>query len=334
MPELYRSRPDWDATLAAAAERLDIDVVAVEKDYWVCQVLRGLATSEYGASIVFKGGTSLEKMRLTERFSEDIDALVLVPADVKKQGKKTHQKYLKHVVEAIDVDGIRAAEDAKSGGNPDSFHRHVHMVYREPVTGSTGLVDSGRILLELGESAGPNPNLPHDVLSLIGRQLAEADVTLADYDDLAPFGMTFLHPGRTLLEKLLRVEAYMLDPDNAKPGEAARIGRQLYDIWALLADARVQVLLADESEKLKILEDAALISQKFGPQGDKESVGAAVERPDGGFASSPAYDPTGPMAAQMRAWHEEAMTELHYGKPPGPSFDEVCARIAEHADRL
>lgn len=326
MPELFHQRSDWNATLAAAAEALDLDVVAVEKDFWVCQVLRGLASGAHRNDVVFKGGTSLEKMRLTQRFSEDIDALVVIPDTVKASGPKPHRNYLKKVAATAIVPGIQPDDNPVGRGNPGTYWRHVHLHYREPITGSSGLIDTGRILLELGESGGPTPNLQHEVTSLLGRQLAAADVDLAQYADLQPFAMTFLHPGRTLLEKLLRVEAYVTAPEAAKDGEGTRIGRQLYDLWALLGDARVHDLLSDGKTVKEILDSAAAISKLF--------TSAPVRRPEGGFASSVAYDPDSALATQMQDWHEQAMRELYYGAEPAPTYLEVCERIRAHAHLL
>jgi len=64
---------EFGPTLDAAAERLGISPTAVEKDYWVSEVLRVLGRA-FGGDFIFKGGTSLPKAyRLVERFSEDID---------------------------------------------------------------------------------------------------------------------------------------------------------------------------------------------------------------------------------------------------------------------
>lgn len=59
----------------AAAQKLGIGPVALEKDFWVCWILQELFTlpgiSEH---LIFKGGTSLSKVwRAIQRFSEDID---------------------------------------------------------------------------------------------------------------------------------------------------------------------------------------------------------------------------------------------------------------------
>jgi hypothetical protein len=50
----------------------------VEKDFWVCWVLKHLfADASFGDHIVFKGGTSLSKVfGLIDRFSEDVDLIL------------------------------------------------------------------------------------------------------------------------------------------------------------------------------------------------------------------------------------------------------------------
>jgi hypothetical protein len=60
------------------AERLRLSPQIVEKDFWVCWTLRALfGLPSLGASLIFKGGTSLSKVyRIIERFSEDIDVSI------------------------------------------------------------------------------------------------------------------------------------------------------------------------------------------------------------------------------------------------------------------
>src|SRR6266508_3071655 len=74
---LFRDRSDFEDTIDAAGDRLRINSAIVEKDYWVSQVLRALA-QEFPEDFVFKGGTSLSKgYCIIQRFSEDIDILIL-----------------------------------------------------------------------------------------------------------------------------------------------------------------------------------------------------------------------------------------------------------------
>jgi len=61
-----------------ASETLGLDAASLEKDFWVCWVLREVFTlPDYGPLLTFKGGTSLSKAwKLIERFSEDLDVVV------------------------------------------------------------------------------------------------------------------------------------------------------------------------------------------------------------------------------------------------------------------
>ncbi len=72
------SKEDLQAIIRNASERLVINEVIVEKDYWVCFVLNYLFTmSEWKDAFTFKGGTSLSKCYdLIKRFSEDIDLIL------------------------------------------------------------------------------------------------------------------------------------------------------------------------------------------------------------------------------------------------------------------
>jgi hypothetical protein len=61
--------------LQEVANRRGLSLLVVEKDFWVCLILRLLFTeSGLADKIVFKGGTSLSKVfNIIKRFSEDID---------------------------------------------------------------------------------------------------------------------------------------------------------------------------------------------------------------------------------------------------------------------
>ena len=71
------ARDRQDIFSEAAAKR-GIRPTIIEKDFWVCLVLKLLfLKSRFGKSLVFKGGTSLSKAHgLIERFSEDIDLVL------------------------------------------------------------------------------------------------------------------------------------------------------------------------------------------------------------------------------------------------------------------
>lgn len=98
----------------------------------------------------------------------------------------------------------------------------------------------------------------------------------------------------------------------------SRIGRQFYDVWALLGRQDVLDLLADRSTTGEILTSCFEISLAFVP--DKPL-------PPGGFAACTAFDPDGPLAGRLRTEHEVAMRDLYYGTEEPPSFDDVLERV-------
>lgn len=72
-----------------AASRRDIADIIVEKDFWVCWILKRLFSSPtLSPYLTFKGGTSLSKAYgLIERFSEDIDLTISRDAPFLADGK-------------------------------------------------------------------------------------------------------------------------------------------------------------------------------------------------------------------------------------------------------
>jgi predicted nucleotidyltransferase component of viral defense system len=92
----FRESPNFAATIDAVARQLQISRAAVEKDYWVSEILRVLAR-DFSGDFVFKGGTSLSKRcRIIERFSKDIDILV-IPGD---RSRKAVHKLMKDMAQA------------------------------------------------------------------------------------------------------------------------------------------------------------------------------------------------------------------------------------------
>jgi len=73
-----KGRKDRADLFLATAERMHLHPVNVEKDFWVCWLLKHLFTiPDFDGWLVFKGGTSLSKcFNLIQRFSEDIDLAV------------------------------------------------------------------------------------------------------------------------------------------------------------------------------------------------------------------------------------------------------------------
>ncbi|MBF0532605.1 MAG: nucleotidyl transferase AbiEii/AbiGii toxin family protein [Candidatus Omnitrophica bacterium] len=100
---------DKRAYFEVAAANLNIMPQLVEKDFWVCWILKVLfSLPEVGEHFTFKGGTSLSKCyNVIKRFSEDIDISIERPflskgktiEPDKEKSNKENQKRLKELQE-------------------------------------------------------------------------------------------------------------------------------------------------------------------------------------------------------------------------------------------
>jgi hypothetical protein len=310
------------AGVLTAAEQLDVLPLAVEKDYWACEALRAITIAHPG-EVVFKGGTSLEKLRIIRRFSEDLDLLVIGDYE----SNRATERALRSMVQAAAGATHGAASGGRSGGKPGSFHRSAYLAPPLTHSGRPGVIaDAAAILVELGQSGGPNPHHIRPVTSLLSRELDAAGFDVSTWGDLAGFDVAVLHPGRTLIEKLLRINNFAQAPA-AQDGIHGwpRIGRQFYDVWALLGTQEVLDLLTDRPLVTEVLASCLEISQAFTPD---------LPVPEGGFAASPAFDATSPLVSRLRTEHTAAMEGLYYGTDTPPRFDDVLARVREHQHLL
>lgn len=298
----------FEATILVAAGKLQIQPLAVIKDYWACEALRAIEGTHPG-QVIFKGGTSLEKLRIIDRFSEDLDLLVVKSFSSLNQAKNAMRAMCAAAMNATSGELVAV----ESGGVKDKGHKSMYLTFPakkkngEEQEKGEGLADPGRILLEFGQSGGAHPSEYRTVSSLVSRSLAEGNFDVAAYPDLTPFQVQILHPGRTLIEKLLRVNNFSLMEDASRNHHGwPRIGRQFYDIWKLLGDQEVITFLADKAQASSVLEDCFKVSQDFTPD---------QVPPLGGFAESHIFDSAGDLFDKLSEEHNTAMRTLYFGKP-------------------
>nr|WP_239591737.1 nucleotidyl transferase AbiEii/AbiGii toxin family protein [Mycolicibacterium tusciae] len=157
---------------------------------------------------MFKGGTSLEKLRIIQRFSEDLDLLVVGEYPSERAARKA----LKAMLEAAASTTGGTCTGRKSGGDLGTLHSRAYLdLPLEHSDVSGGLADPKSVYIGLGQTGGPRPALDATIEPLLSRELNGA--VDGEWDDLTPFAATILHPGRTLIEKLLRVNNFVVDPD-------------------------------------------------------------------------------------------------------------------------
>ncbi|MCL1693903.1 MAG: nucleotidyl transferase AbiEii/AbiGii toxin family protein [Actinomycetia bacterium] len=311
---MFRNQAIFQPTIEAAGERLGISATAVEKDYWVSQALRVLG-DEFPDDFVFKGGTSLSKAYgLIERFSEDIDLLIMVGP----QGRGAVDRLMKDMGAVV---GRTLAATSVSEHAERGKHRTYRIGYPTERVQTTAIEPS--VLLEMGVRGGAQPSRRVEIHTLLGDVLEDAGADVSKFPDLERFAVNVLHPGRTLLENLYAIHAEALRLA-ADPTAAAtpRIGRHFYDVSRLLATEEVIMFLADDATVRTVLDHIEAVSREHFTRGSVDEL-----RPEGGFRQSQAFDASSEVAGRLRVAYETDMEDLCYGTEPLPSWEKVCGQV-------
>ena len=319
---LLREDKNFGEAIRAAASKLGLHAQFVEKDYWVTETLRTLS-NRYAGHFTFKGGTSLSKgYRLIERFSEDIDILVVANAgDTKAQ----HERKLIEMSRAVAEDlGLALTEDPSPSQGWDASRADL-LSYQPKVakTNETGL-DEGGVLLETGFAGGEEPAEMVEIGALIWDGI---ELGSDAYEDGQRFEVRALEPVRTCLEKvcgLHHLATTMLEEPNL---DVPRVGRHYWDIDRLLQDKTVRKRLEDRDSFEQLVADVEHISAQH--------FNGCTPRPDRGYATSPAFDPPDEIRGQLTALYNAASVLLPItGNAKWTSFGSLLKRIGQSADLL
>ena len=88
---LHDMHDEFQSLIEIASRDMGIPLPMAEKDYWIMHCLWGL--QQQGFDFFLKGGTSLSKgFGIIDRFSEDIDIVILPPDDKKVRIGKNDDK--------------------------------------------------------------------------------------------------------------------------------------------------------------------------------------------------------------------------------------------------
>lgn len=321
MARLRDAPDDLFGLVGRANGELKLPLEFVEKDFWITELLRSVARPIEDAYVVFKGGTSLSKAYgLIERFSEDVDVLVVVTRAFGKDfGKGSVDKILKGICLRVAEDLGLGQDDQTLEGSGKGEHRNVR--YRYPTPLEATVVQAG-VLLEMGVRGGPNPSSTRAIRSLVSEYaIGPLGLPETEYEEFAAFDVEVLSPERTLFEKLAILHHLATNyPDSGV--ELRRAARHLYDVFKLLTSMPVRASLTGRPElAIELASDIDAVSQKW--------EFAHTPRPPGGYATSPAFDASHPCQAAVAAgW--TSIQPLIYGKVP--SLEECRLSVHEFAD--
>ena len=236
-----------------ASERLNLPAASLEKDYWVCWILRELFNiPQWSENITFKGGTSLSKCwGYINRFSEDIDIVIdrsflgfggadsPENAPSRKQTKKRLDALKQAAQEKIQTSLAPILETRIETSLPSSNvwelipaseeedHNRQTLLFRYPsAMDDKDTYVRRAVKIEMGARSDNEPIEEHEVHTYL------FDV-FPDIIGPSQFSVRALAAERTFWEK-----AMLLHEENYRPSErkrrASQMARHYYDLWCLI----------------------------------------------------------------------------------------------------
>lgn len=239
--KLHLNQELFNDALEATAQALKIDVLYVEKDYWVSYILKAISQSQYRDAAIFKGGTSLSKAyKLIERFSEDIDLAVITNELSSNQIKSLIRKIEKDILD-IHFKEIEIPHITSKGSE---FRKTVYC-YPKLKQGDFGHANEN-IILEINSFAKPHPYNLMEISSYVGEFLTQKAPLLVKEFELEPYFINVLDFRRTLCEKLSAIARASYESD-AEYSQLKEKIRHFYDIHFLMQHYEIQDFIESEA---------------------------------------------------------------------------------------
>lgn len=226
--KLHENKTLFRQAVQFTADQMKIPAIYVEKDYWVTYVLFTIFNNEVGKDTVFKGGTALSKCyQMIERFSEDIDLVVLRKEGETDSKLKSKLKIVSTVVDTVLPEVTIEGITHKMGMNRKTAH-----TYKKEFKGDYGQVRDV-IILESTWLGYYEPYTTRNIISFVGQMMLDNhQISIAEENGLLPFGLLVLEPIRTICEKIMSLVRFSYG-ENPIDDLKKKI-RHTYDLYQLL----------------------------------------------------------------------------------------------------
>lgn len=241
---LHRDKDAFQALLSDISRKTGIRSDIVEKDYYLTLLLWELSQRQQDLPAYFKGGTALYKaIGRIKRFSEDIDLTVEIQDCSRSQGKKRLETAANAYQELR-----RTTEKERESNQRGS----ITSVYEyDPVT----LVDTedalqrfGYVKVEATSFTVSEPTEPLEISPLLYSEATEAQRDILENQfEVRPFMIQTIKMERIFADKILATEFYY------QRGMLFDTAKHLYDLATMLDQKRIQCLLTDPEELIRML---------------------------------------------------------------------------------
>ncbi len=214
----------------------------LEKDYYVCLVLKDLAFKQKELQAYFKGGTAVYKiLNHMNRFSEDIDLTVKVIESTSNNNNRTR---LKKSAIGYDISNLElmSEETIDKKGSITSFYRYNSLFSLNE------LFKSERIQIEATSFTVSEPVSTYTIEPLIYKYATDKEKTiLKEKYKISEFEIEIIKLERIFIDKIFAAEFYY------ERGMYEDVSKHLYDISIMIKNDDIKKLLKDKSELNKII---------------------------------------------------------------------------------
>ncbi len=231
MAWLHENKEEFRNAVLFAADQNRLAPAAVEKDYYVTLILKGLR--ERLPFIVFKGGTSLSKCyKVISRFSEDIDVTIDTKLSQGQMGK------VKDSIKAVSEELGLAIPNIDETRSRRSYNKYL-LAYDSVIEMLNDNLQP-MIILETSFAEVSFPTVILPVHSYIGDMMETEAPEMVELYGLQTFEMKVQGIEWTMIDKFFAICDYYMK------GDVRRHSRHIYDIYKLLP----MVPLSDDLKKL------------------------------------------------------------------------------------
>ena len=242
---LHLNKFEFENFIEIIKEREDIDKDIIEKDYYVCLVLKELSKKQEYLKAYFKGGTAVYKILDTmNRFSEDIDLTVKV---LLEESNTRNKKRLKESALGYEIEGLELIKDEciDNKGSVTGVYQYTS-VYEDS---EIPLQRAGKIQVESTSFTVSEPTEKYYIEPLIYKLANDKEKKILEEQfDITEIEIEIIKLGRMFIDKIFATEFYYIRNmymDTAK---------HLYDISVLFNNNKIQKLLNNKDELNKLIQ--------------------------------------------------------------------------------
>ncbi len=236
---LHLDKENFRKLIDIISNRTNIDRDIIEKDYYVCTILKELSEKQDELQAYFKGGTAIYKILDTmNRFSEDIDLTVKV---LLEQSNTKNKNRLKKSALEYKISGLELSKDEciDNKGSITGIYRYnsIFDANKDP------LHRAGIVQVEATSFTVSEPYQKYTIEPIIYKLSNENEKNILETQfEISKFDINIIKLERMFIDKIFATEFYYIRKMYKD------VSKHLYDISILYNNENIKKLLKNTNE--------------------------------------------------------------------------------------